>query len=67
MDLLQLANADLRVDLRGSQVRMAKHGLDVSNVCAVLEHQRCHRVAEHVARTLLADLGGLNVAPDVFG
>ena len=55
MDLLQLANRYLRIDLRCSQVRVAKHLLDVSNVCAVLEHERCHRLAEHVAGTLLAD------------
>ncbi len=46
---------------------MAKHGLDVSNVCAIFEHQRCHRVAEHVAGTLLADLSGLDIAPNEFG
>ena len=67
MNLLQLSNRDLRIDLGCSQVRVAEHRLDVPNVCAVLEHQCCHRVAEHVAGTLFADLGGLDIASDVFG
>ncbi len=56
MNLFQLADAHLRVNLRGGQFRMSKHRLDESNVRAVLQHQRCHRVAEQVAGAGLAEL-----------
>jgi len=38
VNLLQLANRDLRIDLRRSKISMPEHCLDVPNVCAVLEH-----------------------------
>ena len=46
---------------------MAKHGLNEANVCAVFEHQRGHGVAKQVARALLADVGIVDVAANVFG
>ena len=44
MDLLQFPNRYLRIDLCRAYVRLAKHRLDVRDFCAVLTHQRCHRI-----------------------
>src|SRR5579859_571284 len=62
MDLLELADRDLRVDLRGGQLRVTQHRLDVTDVRAVLEHQSRHRVTEQVTRAALTEICGLNVS-----
>jgi len=63
MDFLQLADADLRVNLRGGQFGVAKHLLDKPDVGPILQHQRGHRVPEQVATAAFAKLGGVNVFP----
>ncbi len=55
--VLQLPDRDLGVDLGGGQLAMAEDGLDVTDVGAVVEHQRRHRVAEDVAGPGLFDAG----------
>jgi hypothetical protein len=50
VDLLELPNRHLRVHLRALQVRVAEHFLNEADVRAAFEHQRRHRVAEHVTR-----------------
>lgn len=46
MNFLQRPDTDLGVNLRGVQTDMSKHGLDETNIGAVLQHQRGHGVAE---------------------
>lgn len=49
MDLLQLADGDVRVDLRGLQVGVAEHGLNEADVGAAFEHESRHNLAEEAA------------------
>ena len=46
MGLFQLAHADMGVDFSGFKVGMTEHGLDISDVTAVLKQQRGKGVPE---------------------
>ena len=61
VDVLEFADRDLRVNLRGGQVGVAQHGLDEADVGPVLQHQGRHRVAEQVAGAGLADASTVDV------
>lgn len=64
MNLFQFTDADLGVDRCRFEFHVAEHGLDVTHVGSVLQHERRHRVAEEVAGASLAHLGRLHVATD---
>ena len=55
--LLQHADRDVRVNLRGGQAGVAEHLLDEADVRAAFQHQRRHGVTEQMTRSRLADLG----------
>lgn len=61
VNFLERSDADLGVNLRGVQADMPEHGLDETNIGAVLQHQRGHGVAEQMATAALADVGFVNV------
>jgi hypothetical protein len=67
MDLLQLADGDMRVDLSCFQVRMPEHRLDETDIRSAFEHQRGHRVTPQVAGAMLADVRRFHVATNDFG
>ncbi len=50
MHLLERADADLGVNLRGVELGMAQKLLDVADIGPVLQHQRGAAMAEQVAR-----------------
>jgi len=49
VDLLKLPDRHMRVNLSCFQVRMTKHRLNEACVRTTFEHQRRHRVPEHMA------------------
>ena len=57
----ELLDVHVGVNLGRVQSRVAEHLLDVTEIGAVLQHERCHRVPEHVARTDFADAGFFHV------
>lgn len=61
VDLLQLADRNMCVDLCGVEPHVAEHGLNVADVRASFDHQCRHRMAEDVARAVLADHRGFHV------
>lgn len=61
VNLLERPDTDLGVNLRGVQADMSEHGLDKTDVCAVLQHQRGHGVTEQMATAALADAGFVDV------
>ena len=67
VDFLKLADRHMGVDLRGLQIGVAEHRLNETGVGAAFEHQRRHRVPEHVARSLLVDFRRLHVHAHQFG
>ena len=67
VDLFQLTDAHLRVDLRGREVGVAQHLLDVADVRSILQHQRGHGVAKEMAGSLLGDVGGVDVVAGELG
>ncbi len=64
VDFLELGETDLGVDLCGSQLLMAEHGLDEPDVGAVLQHVGGAGVAEQVTGAGLGDAGRVQVAFD---
>lgn len=56
VDLLQCADGDVGIDLRGLQLHMAEDFLNEPDVGPVLVHQRSHRVPEQVTGPGLAQL-----------
>ena len=64
VDFLQGLDGNVGVNLRGLQAGVAKHGLDVTNVCAVLQHEGGEGVAEQVAAAGLAHPGSRDVPGD---
>ncbi len=64
VDLLQLAERDLRVDLRRRKVRVPQDHLDVTDVRAVLQHVRGARVAEQMAGAGMRDASVLEMTFD---
>ena len=64
---LEPPDADLRVNLRGAQVDVAEHFLDVPDVGAVFQHQGGHGVPKQVAGALLAGLGSPHVTTHHLG
>lgn len=48
MDLFELADADLRVNLRGVELCMTEKLLDKADTCAVFQHERGAAVPEQV-------------------
>src|SRR6185436_4003148 len=63
VDLAQPFAADVRVDLRGRDVRVAEHRLQRAQVRPALEQVRRERVAQHVRREHALDAGRDRVAP----
>ncbi len=63
VDLFELADADLRVNLGGVQLGMAQKLLDVTDIGAVLQHQRGAGMAEQMTRAGFAEFGRLDVTP----
>jgi len=63
VDFLQLADADLGVNLRGAQLGVAKHLLNEPDVGPVFQHQRGHRMPKQMATAAFTKLGGVNVFP----
>lgn len=63
MDLLEFHDRHMGIYLRGADTHMPQHLLDKTDVCAVIQHQSSHRVAEQVAAATLPDIRFL----DVFG
>ncbi len=57
VDSLQSPYRNLRVDLRRLDIGVTENLLDVADVCPVLVHQCCHRVAEQMTCAALAQLG----------
>jgi len=55
VDFDELADVHVGVNLGGVQARVSEHLLDVTQVGAVLQQERRHRVAEQVATADLAD------------
>jgi hypothetical protein len=53
VNLFQLADGNLRLNLRGFELGMAKHRLDVANIGTTLKHYRGHRVPEQVTTAAL--------------
>jgi hypothetical protein len=53
--------------LRTGEIGVPEHLLDVADIRPVLQHQRGHGVAEDVAGSGLAQIGGLDIAPDQLG
>jgi len=49
VDFLQGLDQDVGVNLKRLQAGVSKHGLDVTNVRSVLQHEGGERVAEQVA------------------
>jgi len=64
VDPLQLPDRNLCVNLRGFQVGVAEHLLDVADVGAVLQHECRKTMAEHVAGAPLPDIRGVHVRTD---
>ena len=62
VDFDELADVDVGVNLGGVQPRVSEHLLDVTQVGAVLQYQRRHRVAEQMATAALLHAAGLHVA-----
>ena len=58
VDFLQCLDGNVRVTLGRLQAGVAKHGLDVTNVRPVLQHEGCEGVAEEMATAGLAHPGG---------
>lgn len=67
VDLLQHADADLGIDLRGGQLGVAEHGLDEPDVGSVFQHQRRHAMPEQMARAALAEVGSGDVIAHELG
>src|SRR5437773_5987320 len=62
--LVNLAEAlavDVRVDLRGGDVRVSQHHLHAAQIGAPLQKVRCERVAQHVGAELATDADGAPV------
>jgi hypothetical protein len=47
---LDLFNGHACIYLRGRQLGVAEHLLNVANVGPILEHQRCHGMSQQMAR-----------------
>ena len=63
VDLLELHYRHIGVYLSRANAHMPQHLLDKVDICAVIQHQCCYRVAEQVAASRLTKVGFL----DVFG
>jgi hypothetical protein len=61
VDLLQRADRHVRVNLRGLDVLVSEHLLDIADVRAAFEHVRRHRVPHQMTRAYLADIRGHEV------
>lgn len=61
VDIFQFSDTYLGVDLGYLKANVAKHRLDKTHVCAILQHKGCHRVAEQVTAPALADVGLVDV------
>jgi hypothetical protein len=64
VDFLELPDADLGLNLGRGEAGVAEQLLDIADIRPVLEHERGAGVAEEVAASLLADLGGAHVGGD---
>lgn len=62
MHFLQFSDRDMRVYLRRANIAMSEHGLDVSQVCPILQHVRRHRMAQQVATSRHIDARLYHVA-----
>ncbi|EEE35208.1 hypothetical protein RKLH11_3884 [Rhodobacteraceae bacterium KLH11] len=67
MHLLELADGDLGVNLRGVEFGMSQKLLDVTDISPVLQHQCRTAMAEQVAGAALAGLGRADVTPHKLG
>src|SRR5438270_13895372 len=65
IDLLQPRPRDMRVDLRGGDVRMAKHQLDGSEIRSVLQEMRGERMSQNMGRDMCLDAGQPCVLDDL--
>jgi len=63
MDLLELADTDLRVNLGGIELGMAQKLLDVADIGPVLQHQRGAGMAEEMTGTGFAQFRRIDVTP----
>jgi hypothetical protein len=61
MNFNELLDIDVRVNLGGVEPGVSKHLLDVTQVGAVLQHERGHRVPEQVATAIFGDAAGFHV------
>jgi len=48
MDVPQPVSRDVRVNLRGADVRVAEQFLDHPQICAVFQQMRCEAMTQHV-------------------
>ena len=64
VDFFELLNRDLSVNFGGLDRCMSKDGLDVTDVCSVLEHGGSHAVTEQVATAGLANVRFADRLPD---
>lgn len=60
MHLLQLSDRHVRIYLRGTDVRMAQHRLNVTDISSALEHERRHGMPPKMAAPALAYTGGVD-------
>ena len=67
VNIFELLDANLRINLRGVEFGMAKHRLDVTDVCAIFQHQGGHGVAEQVTGAGFADIGIIDVLGHLSG
>ena len=67
VDLLELADGDLGVDLRGGEFGVAEELLDKADVGPVFVHERGAGVAQEVAAAGLAQFGGVDVVAHELG
>ena len=61
MHLLQLPNRDMGVDLGSRDGFVSEDLLEETEIGAVLQHQRCHRVTQQVGASALSQVRFLDV------
>lgn len=67
INLLQLANRNLRVDLRALEVGVAEPLLDKAHIGTAFQHECGHAMTEEMIGARLSDVGSLDVLPSEMG